>query len=388
MAKNNSCSRGRSAAIAAVVAFLALGLVFISGCTQSTPQQPPAQNITNSTPSLPPGLANETPSLPILNSTNSTNGTGEQGNSTAPNSSMNASGGDVLPVLPGENQSAPNPYAAVKSKDALISTSNFSVPYEPYKPLQIYAINVGYGEAILVRKGEFSMLVDAGPKDSYPALDAFLKKLNIKSIQAVVATRSRADYIGAIPDVLDNYNVEDFWYNNVSSNLPEYAAMMAKVADKRLLVKTPTAGDVMNFNGMSVEALNPFSPRIGNPDSDESDSIVLKVSDKDFCALLMSDAETGTENRIMGAFSDIQCQVIHIGHNGAGTATQASSILARVNPKVAIISVGPNSDANPKSTVLELLRLNGIQTYRTDIDGNILVVSDGTAANYTVSTKQ
>ncbi len=386
--KLNPIFGSRGALALFIIVFLVFGLALMAGCTQGGGNQPPpAQNNTSiTTPQVPSGIANETPSLPNITAPNSSsdNGTGGISNYRP---SGNSSTGEVLPVLPGSPNSTPQ-YNAYKSNDSLISTSNFSIPYEPFKPLQIYAINVGYGESILVKKGEFEMLVDSGPASSYPYLDAFLKKLNIKKLEVIVATRSRADYIGAMPQLLDNYEDEDFWYNNVTTQLPEFTAMMAKVKEKGLLVKLPSAGDVMNVNGMQVEVLNPFSPRFGNADNDASDSIVLKVTDNDFCALLMSDAETATENRIMGAYSNLDCQVIHIGHNGAGTATQGSTLLIRVQPKIALLSVGPNSDNNPKQTVLELLRLNNISLYRTDQDGNIGVFSDGTATNYTVLTKQ
>ncbi|MFA5106068.1 MAG: hypothetical protein WC506_03850 [Candidatus Micrarchaeia archaeon] len=393
MARKHEVFVSGKALLFLIAAVSVMGLVFMAGCTQGDGgAQPPAAGSNGTvvtTPEVPSGLANETPTLPILNQSNETslNQTAPGENASQNYSDGNSTGGETLPILPGEGGTS-TPYAAYKSNDTLISTSNFSIPFEPFKPLDIYVINVGYGEAILLKKGEFEMLVDSGPAASFPYLDTFLKKLNIKKIEAVVATRGRADYIGAMPQLLDNYEVEDFWHNNVTSTIPEYAAMMSKVKEKGLLVKLPNSGDVMDVNGMQVRVLNPFSPRIGNTDSDESDSIVLKVIDKDFCAMLMSDAETGTENRIMGAFSDLNCQAIHIGHNGAGTATQGSTLLARVNPKVAIISVGANTDNNPKTTVLELLRLNGIQTLRTDKDGNVLVESDGTRANYTVRTKQ
>ncbi len=394
ISKNNSKSKYKSAAALfssdckltklrflsmVSLSFVILSLIFMSGCTQEPPVVLPiVNNSTTTTPTIPPDIANDTPILPILNITTPENATAPSGNTST---------GETLPVIPGEGQNGSN-YNVFKSNDTLISTSNFSIPFEPYKPLKIYVINIGYGEAILLKKGEFEMLVDSGSAGGFPALDAFLKKLDIKKIEVVVATRSRADYIGAMPDLFANYNIEDFWHNNVASSSQEYTDMMAKAAENKYLVKLPNSGDVMTANGLKIQVLNPFTPRLGHTESDESDSIVLKVIDKDFCALLMSDAETGTEYRIMGAVSDLECPVIHIGRNGAGTATQASTLLIRVNPKVALISVGPNTDGNPKPTVLELLRSNKITTYRTDRDGTILITSDGTKTNYTVSTRQ
>jgi competence protein ComEC len=54
-------------------------------------------------------------------------------------------------------------------------------------------------------------------------------------------------------------------------------------------------------------------------------------------------------------------------------------LLARVRPRVAVISVGRNNDyGHPTpSTLAALERAPGLDVYRTDLDGRIAIDSDG-----------
>lgn len=93
--------------------------------------------------------------------------------------------------------------------------------------MQVHFINVGYGEAILVEKDGYVVLVDGGTKrkeeyDNPGCIRAadYLKKIGISSIDLVIITHIHDDHIGGIPDVIRNCIVSEVWIN-VRPDLPD-----------------------------------------------------------------------------------------------------------------------------------------------------------------------
>lgn len=88
----------------------------------------------------------------------------------------------------------------------------------------------------------------------------------------------------------------------------------------------------------------------------------------------MGDAESLSENEIK---TDIKADVLKVGHHGSDTSSSIS-FLNKVNPSYAIISVGEDNSYNhPKKEVLDRLEKVGATIYRTDLNGNIVVKTDG-----------
>ena len=90
--------------------------------------------------------------------------------------------------------------------------------------------------------------------------------------------------------------------------------------------------------------------------------------------LFMGDAELISENEITG---DISCDVIKVGHHGSDSSS-GKSFIKRVNPKYAIITVGEkNRYDHPYQKIIDRWENNGAKIYRTDLNGNIIVTSNG-----------
>ena len=91
----------------------------------------------------------------------------------------------------------------------------------------------------------------------------------------------------------------------------------------------------------------------------------------------MGDAEKLSEKEILNKNYDISCDVLKVGHHGS-TSSSSKSFLDKVSPKIAIISCGKNNDyGHPHKETLTELKKRNIQVYRTDIDGSVVLISDG-----------
>ncbi|HAP93822.1 MAG TPA: hypothetical protein DCM26_04270, partial [Desulfotomaculum sp.] len=109
-------------------------------------------------------------------------------------------------------------------------------------------------------------------------------------------------------------------------------------------------------------------------------SVVCKLTDGNVNFLFTGDAGGPAEAALSG---DLQSQILKVGHHGSRTST-SSTFLSRVNPEVAVISVGAdNSYGHPTPETLQRLSDAGAKVYRTDLNGSVVVTTDG--KTYSVS---
>ena len=266
----------------------------------------------------------------------------------------------------------PNPYANLTPRNISdkIGDGQFRIPNPIADPLKIYVLSAGYADAILVSKGAFFMLVDEGNPDILP----YIKKLGVKRLNVLVATRDYSGAIAGMPDLLDSFPVDEFWENGVPASSPEYADLLARVNDNGITVKHPEAGDTLSLGGMEILVLNPQKQRLhSNPDTD---AIVLRISAGDFCMLFLNPTVQERENALISTGESLQCDVITYFKHGEGRP-EPSVLLARSPPKDVIISVGPNSDDLPSPTTLTRLTglgASGMRVWRTDVNGTVRIL--------------
>jgi competence protein ComEC len=73
-----------------------------------------------------------------------------------------------------------------------------------------------------------------------------------------------------------------------------------------------------------------------------------------------------------------QVEIVKVAHHGSDDPG-LSELLARLRPRIAIVSVGAGNDyGHPAATTIATLRtFPGLAVYRTDRDGSIEISSDG-----------
>ena len=113
-------------------------------------------------------------------------------------------------------------------------------------------------------------------------------------------------------------------------------------------------------------------------------SAVIKIEYKEISMLFTGDAEYSEENDILSSGYDVSADILKVGHHGSSSSS-SPEFIAAVNPKTAVISVGAgNKYGHPTNEVLAVLNNAGINIYRTDESGTVVITSDG--VNYTINT--
>ncbi|SHJ60587.1 competence protein ComEC [Hathewaya proteolytica DSM 3090] len=256
--------------------------------------------------------------------------------------------------------------------DCLIRDKKLFAFYE--NNLSIHYINVGQGDCELIRYKDKVILIDAGPKEAENTLINYLKKCKISEITCVIATHPHEDHIGNMSNILNTFKVKKFIAPKVSTNTNCYKKMIAALRKQNLKI-TPAHRDLkLDFGDLHLDFLAPYKEEYDNLNNY---SAVVKLSFKNTSYLFTGDAEKLSESEMLSSGINLKSTVLKLGHHGSNTATTLP-FLKKVDPSVAIVSCGKNNTYNhPSKETLQKLISSKTKVFRTDVDGTILLISDG-----------
>jgi competence protein ComEC len=196
-------------------------------------------------------------------------------------------------------------------------------------------------------------------------------------------THSHPDHIGGFPFVARTFPVGEFWEAYPGGSGKQYDQLRTILSGKRVQVRRLSAGDTFSLaDGVALSVLSPLKTLQKTSQSiDEQDmndeSLVFRLSYGNFSMLFTADSGYPAEERILASGAKMASTVLKVGHHGSRFST-SDVFLARVAPQIALISAGNgNNFGLPARKTLEKLQQQGIRTYRTDLDGTIELVSDG-----------
>jgi competence protein ComEC len=297
------------------------------------------------------------------------------------------------------------------------------------KEMRVHVLDVGQGDAILLISPEGkTVLVDAGDEKNGKKVVEALRLNGVQQLDYFIATHSHPDHIGGAAEVFSNFKVGMALHNdfpppeaiakeetpaskngNKNAGARNRAQQPARSGRQARALELPTVKAYNGFKG-AVEQTNtqfkkaepeqtidlgggailtilapqpPFFTReqiaaSRNGNESNANSIVLRLDYGEFSMLLAGDAETQTEERLVGKELNLQATVLKVGHHGSRYAT-SESFLRRVQPKAAIISMSEfNRYSHPHQDVLNRLKAAGAtQLYRTDLQGDITITTTG-----------
>ena len=243
--------------------------------------------------------------------------------------------------------------------------------WTPPAGLRITFLDVGQGDAVLVEAPGAAVLVDQGPPEADVA--GQLRALGVRSLTAVVLTHPQRDHIGGAADVIRKLRVATVLDPELAVRGPEYEEAVAAARRREVPVVVLRAGDAYAIGRFRLRVLWPDDA--GTPGEDPNlNAVVLLASYGATDALLTADAESDVTRRLPLRPVEI-LKVAHHGSEDPGLP----DLLARLRPRLAVISVGEGNDyEHPRpETIAALATRPGLTTMRTDLDGRVVVESDG-----------
>ncbi|MDR3186516.1 MAG: MBL fold metallo-hydrolase [Christensenellaceae bacterium] len=266
--------------------------------------------------------------------------------------------------------------------------------------VEVHFIDVGQGDAILLRVGTNYILIDAGSGTSSGSatmasrLTTYLSGLlpdlevpnpsgDIEKLDYMILTHADSDHINLADDVFKNYFVENVYFNDVESTTQVQNTLETAIANE--LGSNVTAFDP---NGRKYSLINDntyklilYAPGLNTFDDDNSMSPIIVLEYAGRKVIFTGDATTETEDWFIEQIgkenlSNFDCDVLKIGHHGSSTST-SQKFLEFTTPEFGIISVAESNSYNhPTPFVMNRLFNSSVITYRTNRHGNIALYID------------
>ena len=245
---------------------------------------------------------------------------------------------------------------------------------------EIHFIDVGQADAALVLCDGKAMLIDGGNAEDSNLLYSYLKKNNISHLDYVIGTHAHEDHIGGLAGALNYASVGTAYCPVKSYDTKAFGNFVSALSKHGVSITVPSKGNSFTLGSATCSIL-----AINTDNSDPNNtSIVLRIVYGETSFLFTGDAERVVEQAILNGGANIKSTVLKVGHHGSESST-SYVWLREVMPQYAVISVGKeNSYGHPTEEVLSRLRDAEVKTFRTDLQGDIICVSDGKNVTFTV----
>lgn len=237
------------------------------------------------------------------------------------------------------------------------------------KNWDVMACDVGQGDALLIRSGNRTALVDVG-REPLP-LKRCLKGLGISHIDLLLLTHFDADHVGGVAALAD---------------LTIDMVLISPFQDDRPLVEITlsfleTKTSINKANSLTIGTLGEVQWRILSPTptaaeaSDSNDaSLVALFEFENFNLLTLGDLGEPGQERLIASYPNLMESlaqkklVLKVAHHGS--ADQSRRFHRLLEPDLAIFSVGKNDYGHPTKSTLDLLASVGAISLRTDRSGS------------------
>jgi competence protein ComEC len=237
--------------------------------------------------------------------------------------------------------------------------------------LRVTFLDVGQGDSALVEAPGAAVLVDEGPPEADVA--GQLRRLGVRSLNAIVLTHPQRDHIGGAPRVVDRLDVEAIAEPGIEAPSPDREAVLAAARRLGIPVVVVHSGEVFELGKLELRVLWPDDPGLPSEDPNQH-AVVALASYGATDVLLTADAESDVTARLHLR----PVEVLKVAHHGSEDPG-LPDLLRVLRPSIAVISVGAHNDYDhPRPETLAALEAQpGLRTLRTDVNGRIVVESDG-----------
>ena len=204
--------------------------------------------------------------------------------------------------------------------------------------VELFAVNVGKGDALVVRAGDYTCLIDTGKEKAQEQLEVALKALGVEALDAVFITHTDKDHVGGLKWLRESdIEIRAIYASRYYPNTTEKKHPAVKAAKKLdLTVNWLGAGDSVPL-GDSGAVFQVLAPAMEIPGDEDENSLVMMLDSPDGRILLTGDMEHMEEAALLTSGADLRCDVLKVANHGDSDATSAA-LIAACAPSVALIS--------------------------------------------------
>ena len=242
---------------------------------------------------------------------------------------------------------------------------------------EIVMLDVGQGDAFLVRSGGVAMLVDTGNQDAL--LREALARHGVFRLDAIVISHGDDDHCGSLASLAGVVRVDRVLVARDALACGCESCGKLRASAEQLVgkenVQGVSLGDELKAGAFDLRVVWPksFSDEGGNADS------VCLLAQVDFDAdgkadwdaLFTGDAESEQLSDLLDAELVSAVDVFKVGHHGSKKSL-TPELLERLSPRLALVSVGAsNRYGHPARETIDALENAGCRVARTDEAGDV-----------------
>lgn len=282
----------------------------------------------------------------------------------------------------------------------LLITHPVSEKLSPGK-LRMDFLDVRQGDAALVTMPDgTTLLIDGGGRPNFAAaskttpgeeppfesdsrsigeavVSEYLWWRGLDSVDYIVATHADADHMDGLNDVVNNFRVRSALVARAPATDQEYLKFEQTLNRKHTPANVIGAGDVLEFGDVKVSVLWPVLTDSSVAESQNNDSVVLRLEFGGRAFLMTGDIEKETEAALLRTGSNLSVDVVKVPHHGSKTSSTEGFVKA-TQPQLAVISVGLTSRfGHPRPEVVERWKSTGAEVMTTGKKGTITITTDG-----------
>lgn len=249
----------------------------------------------------------------------------------------------------------------------------------PYEGLEVYFLDLGRVDGILIRCGGESCFIDVGFKENAKPAIRFLRAMGINHLNSYVGTHGHADHIEGAPEMIDAFRPDKIYFSHTAalSAMLDCAdeAQQAVISGIEKVILQP--GDVFKIGDATMTTLGPLNIRNVNTDNtSENDNSLIQRLDYGHRSFLF----TGdTSNRVLREVNSQFPGKLNVDvlknphHNGA----HDEDVIDMIQPAITVFCT--DNQYQPTKKYQSLLAAKGSRVYITGSDnqGNVAIVTDG-----------
>ena len=249
--------------------------------------------------------------------------------------------------------------------------------------LEVHYLDIGQGDAILIKQGDAAMLIDAGNNSKGTQVWSYLLSQGVERLDYAIGTHPDADHVGGLDVVLYKLDCDMVFLPDCEKDTKTYEELMQTIDTRGQQAVVPGLGQMYSLGAAEFQILTDTKKDYGDNTNDFSIAIRLTFGNNAF--LFTGDAETEAEQDMLESGLPLKADVYKAAHHGADTAN-TEDFLAAVAPGYCVISCGQdNTYGHPRAGFLNNLRSMGVNVFRTDEQGTIVAVSDGETITFNAS---
>ena len=249
--------------------------------------------------------------------------------------------------------------------------------------VRLFAVNVGKGDALILRVGEYTCLIDAGKASAMGRVTSALAWMGVTHLNGVFLTHTDNDHceglewLAASDIPVDNWYASAMYTGVKAEKHPAVKAAGARGQEVRWLRR----GDTVSL-GTADAALRVLAPASLFDDKDDNNSLVMMLECPGGRILFTGDMELPEEAELLAQGDDLSCAVLKVANHGDDDTT-SEAFAGAASARIAVITTdSQEKPGTPDPGVVERLASAGSRVVVTQDAGLGLLVTladDGAA---------